>query len=117
MAAPAAAACTSWACSTALAPTSTPCVGSSSRNTAGSRRSHLANMIFCWLPPLNDSRGRSTRPGGRTLSRSNQLSAVRRSGRRHIVPNLRNGRRLDSAMFSRAERLRIAAFRTRSAGR
>ncbi len=35
----------------ALAPTSTPRVGSSKSITPGSSASHLASTTFCWLPP------------------------------------------------------------------
>ena len=35
----------------ALAPTSTPCVGSSRISTAGSVASQRASATFCWLPP------------------------------------------------------------------
>ena len=35
----------------ALAPTSTPCVGSSRISTAGDAASQRASATFCWLPP------------------------------------------------------------------
>ena len=46
-AAPAAAASSMRAWMSACAPTSTPCVGSSSRRTRGWRRSHRASITFC----------------------------------------------------------------------
>ena len=52
--APASAAERISACISALAPTSTPRVGSSSRITDGWASSHLANTTFCWLPPLSE---------------------------------------------------------------
>ena len=45
------------ACISSLAPTSTPRVGSSSRNTDGWASSHLANTTFCWLPPDSEPAG------------------------------------------------------------
>ena len=45
------------ACISALAPTSTPRVGSSSRTTDGCASSHLANTTFCWLPPDSEPAG------------------------------------------------------------
>lgn len=35
----------------ALAPTSTPLVGSSNSSTSGASVIHLARTTFCWLPP------------------------------------------------------------------
>src|SRR6185295_16884230 len=35
----------------ALVPTSYPCVGSSTMSSAGLRASHLASTTFCWFPP------------------------------------------------------------------
>ena len=55
--APASAAERISACISALAPTSTPRVGSSSRITDGWASSHLANTTFCWLPPLSEPAG------------------------------------------------------------
>ena len=51
MAMPRAASCTRIWCTSALAPTSTPRVGSSTISTFGSRASQRARMTFCWLPP------------------------------------------------------------------
>ncbi len=41
----------------ALAPTSTPRVGSSTMRTRDSRASHFARTTFCWLPPLRAETG------------------------------------------------------------
>ena len=48
---PRAASCTRIWCTSALAPTSTPRVGSSTISTLGSRASQRASTTFCWLPP------------------------------------------------------------------
>ena len=45
------------------APTSTPCVGSSSSNRVGLSCSHFARMTFCWLPPLSADSNNSGRFG------------------------------------------------------
>ena len=47
-------------CTSALAPTSMPRVGSSRISTCGRVFSHLASMIFCWLPPESCSTGVSS---------------------------------------------------------
>src|SRR5580698_6810842 len=47
----------------ALAPTSTPWVGSSRSSTLGRWRSHLASTTFCWLPPDSFSSASSLRGG------------------------------------------------------
>ena len=41
-------------CMSALAPTSTPCVGSSRISTRGLVSSQRASATFCWLPPDSD---------------------------------------------------------------
>ncbi len=43
----------------ALAPTSTPRVGSSTIKSLPPRASHLAKTTFCWLPPLKELGGAS----------------------------------------------------------
>lgn len=62
----------------ALAPTSIPRVGSSRMSTVGSALSHLASMVFCWLPPDSRSTGVSSE-GVRMLSRRRNRSATARS--------------------------------------
>ena len=79
MAAPAAAACTSWACSTALAPTSTPWVGSSSRNTAGSRRSHLREhdlLLVAAAERLQGQVDQARRPDAEPLEPAERRAAL-----------------------------------------
>ena len=65
----------------ALAPTSTPRVGSSSRNTDGCASSHLANTSFCWLPPDSEPAGWSTERlrirSPRTCSRARRAQRAR----------------------------------------
>ena len=49
-------------CTSALAPTSMPRVGSSRISTVGSVLSHLASIVFCWLPPDSSPTG-CAKPG------------------------------------------------------
>ena len=58
----------------ALDPTSTPCVGSSSTSTRGVQRNQRAITTFCWLPPDSSPMIASVR-AGRTSSSSIQSSA------------------------------------------
>ena len=51
MATPARASSPISSCTSALAPTSMPRVGSSRISTVGCTSSHLASITFCWLPP------------------------------------------------------------------
>ena len=57
----------------ALAPTSTPRVGSSTIRTAGDTRSHFARATFCWFPPLRRATGSS---GPRQTIRSERQNAT-----------------------------------------
>ena len=81
--APAAAVERMSACISSLAPTSTPRVGSSSRNTDGCASSHLANTTFCWLPPDSEPASWSTERlwirNPRTCSRARSRSAPART--------------------------------------
>src|SRR5919106_92990 len=47
-------------CTSAFAPTSMPRVGSSRMSTSGLAFSHLASMVFCWLPPDSCATGVSS---------------------------------------------------------
>ncbi len=58
----------------ALAPTSTPRVGSSNSSTRGRAASHLAMTTFCWLPP---DRKRTSWPVPREVSRTRSSSSAR----------------------------------------
>ena len=93
---------TSSRCRSALAPTSTPCVGSSSRNTDGFWDSHLPNRIFCWLPPLKMLSGSLTAVAGLTESRSNHSLVRFVSLRRRRRRPFQNGFRSGSVRFSLA---------------
>ena len=70
----------------ALAPTSTPCVGSSSSSTRGSLRSHFASTTFCWLPPLNSSSGRSGSAGRSPIALDPSRDLARARPRRRATP-------------------------------
>ena len=85
-----------------MAPTSTPWVGSSSRNTEGFWDSHLPNRIFCWLPPLKMLSGSLTASPGLTESRSNHSLVVAVSAFRRRSPPFQNGLRFGRVRFSRA---------------
>ena len=85
-AAPPSAAVTSSRWRSALAPTSTPWVGSSRRKTDGSVVSHFPNRIFCWLPPLKVASGSSTPVAGRTDNRSNHSFVRAFSALRRTIP-------------------------------
>ena len=64
---PCAARCEIVRCTSALVPTSTPCVGSSRIRIRGSAASHFARTTFCWFPP---ERLRTTCAGEVALIRS-----------------------------------------------
>ena len=114
--APASAAARISLCRAALVAMSTPCVGSSSSSTLGSRRSHLPNRIFCWLPPLKLDSGSSIPVTGRTFSRLNQVRVSDRSARREIFGQRQCTRSLARTRFSRAVWPLTTALR-RSGGR
>src|SRR5262245_50240149 len=85
----------------ALAPTSTPRVGSSAISTAGDCSSHLANNAFCWFPPD------SSRIGAVSVrARTSTFCATAPTARRSWRPS-RKGPRERSARWGRAMFSRI----------
>ncbi len=89
IAAPSAASRSIQACSSALAPTSTPRVGSSRIRMRLLAASHLASTSFCWLPPESVDGRRAPARSARTCSRSQYSRA---SGALLALPDPRQAR-------------------------
>ena len=83
------------ACISSLAPTSTPRVGSSSRNTDGCASSHLANTTFCWLPPDSEPAGLVDRAAADPQAAHVLAGALAQRARAHDGPVGRQADRPD----------------------
>lgn len=102
-------------CTSALAPTSMPRVGSSSSSTLGSRQSQRASSTFCWLPPESSPTFCS---GLEALIRSRfmKMSTTRSCWARETMPPLESRGIAASTMFSRTERPGTMPSALRSSG-
>ena len=99
----------------ALAPTSTPRVGSSRISTRQRAASHFASTIFCWLPPDSPAVIASM-PAPRTPRRSDRRRARIASAWRRIQPKRASAGKIGSVKLCAADIPSTSPWRLRSSG-